>query len=226
MSINTLNEDCILHIIKYLPYIEIFSFGATNARFKDLVSRYIQRIQNRNITIKQPTDDFIMINIIKLFGSNIHHMTIEVDKNMSNVKNNINIIGDEDQCFLNNIHTFRYTINLLDANNEYDGYFGPATNSREHMVTSLLCYKNIAFKFVEAISFYPMVNVTNLQLHLNICLDDVTFYEVVNDFDFLTERLHNENLHLFENLHRGNMEFDYEICHDIRVIVLKLEFKF
>lgn len=71
---NTLNDDCIRHVVERLSNDELLCFGCTNVRFCSIVGEYLQSNMNEEIFVSLNIDAAYVNEVNDKFGDNIRNI--------------------------------------------------------------------------------------------------------------------------------------------------------
>lgn len=213
-AINSLNDDCIFEILKWLNWASVLAFGVTNIRFYSLVLRHVHTQQPINGIIRFILDGNLsnIREFLERFGECFIHLDVDFAKRIIDM----DIFQNIDGCLIFRCTRLDLRSDLVE-DDEYDGYFQNAeNNSISHILNH---FNRSAENIIDTINNNQIQSLSNVSFTCSLALQTHTFNRIHTLFDNLDAI----SVNLFIKLRRGNMHLSHEIDYLTCCVQLKLE---
>lgn len=217
--IMNVNDDCALHMLSLLSLENVLSFGATNRRFRHLVSNNFASSIQATI-IKLTYNPRSTPTIIRLFGNLIRFLEVHFYQNAVPE----DLFMNQERCFIESIMNLRLCV----AVQQNETYF-PFENVVDEIqaLDWLRIYERSSGNITNLLNRNNLLNLTGLQFKLSINLDEVTYVDFLDEHArFFAGAIYWTNVRLFTELRRGNMQSDSGHINDAHRYKFNLTFDF
>lgn len=231
--INNLNDHCIWLLLRFLNTMTILAFGATNTRFRAIVSNLIAERQEGHGRIRFffYTSIAFLHEILLHFGEHFFLLVIEFGATPINMRI---FRDDDDNCMIDNVDelTLRAYVNEIMAidvrsddsdddggamDYQCDGYYDFG-NTIDRIVDQ---FRQNVQNIVDSINNNEIRTMTRLTFHHTFGLLPRTY----NNIDFRWfDQVESIVQGFFGELRRGNLNFSYTRDFQVHSIELILEF--
>lgn len=234
--INILNDHCIWLLLRLLNMTSTLAFGATNTRFRALVSNLIAERQEQHGRIRFLFNRSITFihEILLHFGEHFFLLGLEFGETSIDMS----IFRDEDDnCLINNVNELSLSTYVnekmaIDVGSDHgsndddddamdyqcDGYY----NFGDTIDRMLDDFRQNAQNIIGSINNNEIPTLTRLTFHHTLGLLPRTF----NSVDGWFVQLESIVVGLFSGLRRGNLNFNYICDAQVYSVDLTLEFNF
>lgn len=210
--IDDVNDDCILHVLKFLSIEDALSFGCTNSRFKRItLDRFGQLIGV--ITIKLNFSEGSTREIIRIFGQQMQSLEIYFQE--------LAVPAD-----LFAIPSAIVDLRLCVVLRPIETGFPNEPIDDINVLDWVNIYQQSTVNILSLVNSSNGMNMGSLRFEVSINFDEHSYHQFFDYFRQFEGAVHWANVNLFKELRRGNIESCWHHIPDAYRFKFKLNFNF